>query len=124
MITGHSSWLLMNIKPHTRQRLRDKRTTAPTYGLMVRICRLLVVGGILAMDVFATFLTPDSNTSYEAHLTGALVGLLVGLVVLRNRRVEHWERWAKAMACASVVFLLLLLGGFHLASLIQVDINK
>ena len=104
-----------------RQRMRDKLTTAPTYGVMVRICRLLVVGGILLMDVFTTLLTPDSNTSYEAHLTGALVGLLVGLVVLRNRRVEHWETWVKAVACASVVFILLLLAVLHIVVEVQVE---
>ena len=60
---------------------------------MVRICRLLVVGGILAMDVFATFLTPNSNTSYEAHLTGALVGLLVGLVVRWITGRDGQRRW-------------------------------
>ena len=104
-----------------RQRMRDKLTTAPTYGIMVRTCRLLVVGGILLMDVFTTLLTTDSNTSYEAHLTGALVGLLVGLVVLRNRRVEHWETWVKAGACASVVFLLLLLAVLHTVEEAQVE---
>ena len=86
---------------------------------MVRICRLLVVGGILLMDVFTTLLTTDSNTSYEAHLTGALVGLLVGLVVLRNRRVEHWETWVKAGACASVVCLLILLAILHTVEEVQ-----
>jgi len=100
--------------------MRDKMTTAPTYGIMVRICRLLVVGGILLMDVFTTLLTPDSNTSYEAHLTGSLVGLLVGMVVLRNRRVEHWETWVKAGACVSVLFLLLLLAVLHIVEEVRV----
>ena len=95
--------------------------TAPTYGLMVRICRLLVVGGILLMDVFSTLLVPESNTSYEAHLTGALVGLLLGLVVLRNRRVEHWETWVKATACAGSAFLLLILAVLHTVEVWQSD---
>ena len=101
--------------------MRDKLTTAPTYGVMVRICRLLVVGGILLMDVFTTLLIPDSNTSYEAHLTGALVGLLVGLVVLRNRRVEHWEIWVKAGACACLAVILLLLAVLHIVVEVQVE---
>ena len=101
--------------------MRDKRTTAPTYGLIVRICRLLVVGGILLMDVFSTLLVPESNTSYEAHLTGALVGLLVGLIVLRNRRVEHWETWVKATACAGSAFLLLILAVLHTVEVWQSD---
>ena len=34
-----------------------------------------------------------SSISHLAHLVGAVVGLLVGLVLLRNRRVEHWQTW-------------------------------
>ena len=51
--------------------MRDKRTTAPTYGLMVRICRLLVVGGILLMDVFSTLLVPESYSEVLMHVDAA-----------------------------------------------------
>jgi len=123
LTTSHLATIALNWREDSlvlRQRMRDKMTTAPTYGIMVRICRLLVVGGILLMDVFTTLLTPDSNTSYEAHLTGSLVGLLVGMVVLRNRRVEHWETWVKAGACVSVLFLLLLLAVLHIVEEVRV----
>ena len=31
------------------------------------------------------------DVSYVAHLTGALMGLLVGFLALRNRHEERWE---------------------------------
>ena len=32
-----------------------------------------------------------NSTSYTAHMSGVLMGVLVGLTILKNRRVEHWE---------------------------------
>ena len=39
--------------------------------------------------------------SYTAHLAGAVAGVLIGNVVLRNLRVRAWERvvwWASLVA--------------------------
>ncbi len=33
----------------------------------------------------------DSTTSYAGHAFGALAGLLIGVFVLKNRKVEDWE---------------------------------
>ncbi len=45
--------------------------------------------------------------SYAAHLSGALSGLLLGLVVLRNLRVRRWERllWWGALLAFLALFL-------------------
>ena len=40
----------------------------------------------------------DYATSWEGHLAGGLTGILLGIVVLKNRRVEKWETWLK-LAC-------------------------
>ena len=37
----------------------------------------------------------DYATSWEAHLAGAVTGILLGIVILKNRRVEKWETWLK-----------------------------
>jgi len=34
----------------------------------------------------------DTEVSYAAHIAGAVAGLLLGLVVLRNLQVKRWER--------------------------------
>ena len=36
-----------------------------------------------------------SAVSWESHLAGALTGLCLGIVVLKNRRVEKWQTWLK-----------------------------
>ena len=39
------------------------------------------------------------NTGYLAHLAGAIAGLCVGLIVLKNRKKENWEVYIRVM-CA------------------------
>ena len=34
----------------------------------------------------------SNKVSYVAHLGGAFAGILVGIIVLKNRKVELWER--------------------------------
>ena len=55
--------------------------------------------------------TATNQVGYVAHIAGATVGLLLGIVVLRNLRVRRWERvvwW-----CSLLVFL-----GLFLAAII------
>ncbi|XP_023218612.1 rhomboid-related protein 2-like [Centruroides sculpturatus] len=59
--------------------------------------RLVVLFVFAATDIgaaiYGRYAQGDHHqTSYAAHLTGALGGLLVGLVVLRNIRVYKWEK--------------------------------
>lgn len=43
--------------------------------------------------------------SYGGHLAGALSGLLLGIIFLKNAKVLHWE--AEAKRWASVIYLVL-----------------
>jgi hypothetical protein len=52
--------------------------------------------------------TGNVKVSYVAHLMGAISGLLIGIIVLKNRRVEHWETKLKVVCV--VVFGLLIAG--------------
>ena len=45
---------------------------------------------------------------YAGHICGALAGLLLGIVLLENRKVERWETKLRA-ACISVYLGLLLI---------------
>ena len=49
------------------------------------------------MQIFLGFKN-HRNVSYTGHAFGGLAGLLVGGVLLENRRVEQWEERAKAIA--------------------------
>lgn len=87
---------------------RNKKLAAPTFGKVVRLARVLVVAGILGVDLVSSLLLPAATTSYVAHLAGAGCGLLLGLVVLKNRRVQHWEVWLRAACCCLAAALILL----------------
>ena len=63
---------------------------------------------ILGVDLVSSLLLPAATTSYVAHLAGAGCGLLLGLVVLKNRRVQHWEVWLRAACCCLAAALILL----------------
>ncbi|XP_023342286.1 rhomboid-related protein 2 [Eurytemora carolleeae] len=99
IVTAHLASIILNWKEDSlilRQRMRKREATSPTFGKIVRIARILVVLAILGIDV-ANMMQQDKDdrTGYSAHFGGGLFGLLVGIVILRNRKVQHWETWAK-----------------------------
>ncbi|XP_042213555.1 rhomboid-related protein 1-like isoform X2 [Homarus americanus] len=59
--------------------------------------QLIVILMIMSLDlgyaVWDTYTNPGTTTGHMAHLAGAMAGLLVGVVVLRNLRKEKWERY-------------------------------
>ena len=97
--TAHLASMLLNWREDSlimRQRVRNRQAAAPTFGKVVRFGRILLVSSILAVDVLGSLVGEQkSSISHLAHLVGAVVGLLVGLVLLRNRRVEHWQTWVR-----------------------------
>jgi len=112
---AHLAAILLNWKEDSlilRQRLRNKKASSPTFGKVVRIGRVLVVGGILGVDVVTAISTSlsgqENTTSYTAHVSGVVMGLLVGVVMLKNRRVQFWEQWLR-LACCILAGLALLL---------------
>ena len=77
------------------------------------MARILVVIGIPSVDVItgvSNLVTGDTNsTSYIAHASGVGIGILVGLVILTNRRVEFWETWLRSLCCVTAVTYILIL---------------
>ena len=53
---------------------------------------LLLIGVDLGVAVYYRYMNITTQVGYAAHLGGAVVGLLLGIVVLRNLRVRKWER--------------------------------
>lgn len=59
-----------------------------------RLVALLIFGGTdVGVALYARYVQDEtSRTSYAAHFAGALAGLMIGLVCLRNLRVHKWEK--------------------------------
>lgn len=59
--------------------------------------QLIVILFIMSLDlgyaVWDTLTNPNTTTGHMAHLAGAMTGLLIGVVMLRNLRKENWERY-------------------------------
>lgn len=56
------------------------------------------------------------RTSYGGHIAGALCGLLLGLIVLKNSRVHQWEQVASRTSLTIISFLFLLAITFNILS--------
>ena len=87
------------------------------------MARILVVIGIPSVDVItglSNLVTGETNsTSYIAHASGVGVGILVGLVILTNRRVEFWETWLRALCCVTAVTFILILISLNIVHIYQ-----
>ena len=69
----------------------------------------LLIAGDVSWAVYNRYTNTNTNTSYVAHLTGALVGLMVGFLVLRNRYVEPWEKILKVQPLTVISFCFIIL---------------
>lgn len=60
--------------------------------------------GIAVYDRYFTM--KNNRISYAAHVSGAVAGLLLGLIVLRNLRVRSWETLVGFIAATAYVILM------------------
>ncbi len=59
----------------------------------LRLTAFLLLAGIdTGIAVYYRYVELNTKVGYVAHAAGAVVGLLLGIVVLRNLRVKTWER--------------------------------
>lgn len=54
------------------------------------------------------FAMKDDRISYAAHVAGALAGLLLGLIVLRNLRVRSWETLVGFIAVTAYLIFMMI----------------
>jgi len=60
----------------------------------LRLLTFLVLAGVdIGVAVYYRYVGNTTKVSYAAHIGGALVGLLLGMLVLRNLKTHNWERY-------------------------------
>ena len=70
----------------------------------------VVVGFILFPQIYLTLTNQmHQDTSVVAHAAGAIVGILAGILIIRNRKIVQWEIY---LWWTSLVLLILLFLGF------------
>ncbi len=112
LIAAHLATLILNWHEDIvimKRRFRSGKSTSAKHGHIVRFIRLVTVMTYGVIDtgvaMYNRHVGGDVKVSYVAHLMGAISGLLIGIIVLKNRRVEHWETKLKVVCV--FVFLLL-----------------
>ncbi|CAH8564309.1 unnamed protein product [Dicrocoelium dendriticum] len=77
-------------------------------GVVRLILILLLGGGDTGLAIYARFKNPEaSRIGFSAHFGGFLAGVLLGIPILRNLKVEKWEKvcfWICIVFCS--LFLL------------------
>ncbi|XP_075219345.1 rhomboid-related protein 2-like [Lycorma delicatula] len=74
-------------------------------GWQLTIFLILMVVDFGQFIYYRYFLQVDLRIGYEAHLAGAVAGLLVGVYVLRNLEVHSWEKVLKWICFALYIVL-------------------
>lgn len=103
LIAAHLSNLILNWKEDVliiRPRMRENRTAKATHGTLIRMLKLTAILAFAVVDtgmaIYNKHMYQQQNTTgYTAHIAGAMAGLVVGLTVLKNRRVRTWEIWLR-----------------------------
>eukprot|EP00092_Neocalanus_flemingeri_P000614 GFUD01000656.1.p1 GENE.GFUD01000656.1~~GFUD01000656.1.p1 ORF type:complete len:555 (+),score=96.90 GFUD01000656.1:530-2194(+) len=103
LIAAHLSNLILNWKEDVliiRPRLGENQTAKATHGTLIRMLKLTAVIAFAVVDTGMAIYNKhmyahENTTGYTAHIAGALSGLVVGLMVLKNRKVQAWEIWLR-----------------------------
>ncbi|XP_064095963.1 rhomboid-related protein 2-like isoform X2 [Macrobrachium nipponense] len=88
-----------------------------------RWVQLIIILVLSTMDLSLAihdryFSSTPSNTGHMGHLGGAIAGVTVGIYVLRNFKIEKWERYCWWVALS--VFVVLLVAGITLSAALPV----
>ena len=99
LIAAHISNLILNWKEDVLiVRQNNTMGFSAINGGLIRLLRLTAVVAFVVVDIIigvynSFFSSFTSTTSYGAHIAGAGIGLLAGILILNNRKVETWEIW-------------------------------
>lgn len=57
-----------------------------------RTFSILLLSAILLADIIVTSISPNEDTAYSSHISGALTGILSGILFLHNIKYLRWEK--------------------------------
>lgn len=85
----------------------------------IRLVGLTIFAGTdFGVAIYDRYTQQKNRTSYAAHLAGAIAGLLVGIIALRNLHVRKWE---VVLGWLALVLYVLLMGGAIIFNLTYPD---
>jgi len=75
----------------------------------LRLLTFLILAGVdIGVAVYYRYVGENTNVSYAAHIAGSVVGLLLGIIVLRNLKTHNWERYLWWVCLVTFLGLLLI----------------
>eukprot|EP00088_Acartia_fossae_P021229 TRINITY_DN22715_c0_g1_i1.p1 TRINITY_DN22715_c0_g1~~TRINITY_DN22715_c0_g1_i1.p1 ORF type:complete len:286 (+),score=24.51 TRINITY_DN22715_c0_g1_i1:106-858(+) len=105
LIAAHLATLLINWKEDSSVKIRKVIHKPLTRIIRLTFIILLSIHDI-GFAIYVRLYDPENRTGFTGHLCGAIAGVLVGLVVLENRRVRDWECYVQIF---SILFFMALL---------------
>ena len=91
------------------QRFRKNQPPLAFGGKLTRILKMTSILCFWAFDfgyaAYRSYHDIEAGYSVIAHLGGTITGFLLGFIVLKDVKVEHWEKLLKVL-CASLFFFL------------------
>ncbi|CAH8490188.1 unnamed protein product [Heterobilharzia americana] len=93
LIGAHLATVMMNWSLMQEGWLEDPLNFLSS-GVVRLILIILLGGGDTGLAIYARFRDPSQATrvGFSAHFGGFIAGLLLGIVILRNLKVEKWEK--------------------------------
>ncbi|CAI2723327.1 unnamed protein product [Schistosoma spindalis] len=122
LIGAHLATVIMNWDIMQEGWLKDPLNFISS-GVVRLILIILLGGGDTGLAIYARLKNPDKRTrvGFSAHFGGFIAGLLLGVVILRNLKVEKWE---KVFFWICILFYVLFSIAAILFNVFCVGINK
>ena len=102
LLGAHAAHLILNWKEDNlimQQEIERHKRTRAIKAKAIRTGRLVVVLLLGTVDMVVSIVSKykynDNSVSLLAHLGGGLTGLVIGIMVMKDRKPEFWERCLK-----------------------------
>lgn len=116
LLAANLSNLILNWKEEDLITFTGHRGQGSATAMQAGLLKVVKLTSILTYIIVDTLLAVYSlnyglqnTTGYVAHIAGAIMGLISGILILKNRKVETYEVWMR-LCCYLLITILLALG--------------